>query len=111
MTTATTERPSVPAAEPVAPEYRFFTATVARVQRLSPSFLRLTLAGPELTGFGVGGADQRIKLVLSREDAPGGDLPTDGPGRLTEYCALPDDRRPHLRPYTVRAARPQLGEL
>ena len=27
------------------------------------------------------------------------------------YCALPDDVRPYLRTYTVRAARPALGEL
>jgi NADPH-dependent ferric siderophore reductase len=94
-----------------APEYRFFPAVVARTERLSPSFRRLTLAGPELTGFGVGGADQRIKLVLSRDGAPVGDLLTDGPGWYTAYCALPDDRRPHLRTYTVRAARPRLGEL
>src|SRR3954470_5966142 len=94
-----------------APEYRFFAAAVARVQRLSPSFLRLTLAGPELTGFGAGGADQRIKLVLSRDGAPVRDLLTDGPGWYSEYCALPDDRRPYLRTYTVRAARPEVGEV
>jgi NADPH-dependent ferric siderophore reductase len=114
MTTATTERAagSDVAAQPAAaPEYRFFTATVARVQRLSPSFLRLTLAGPELTGFGVGGADQRIKLVLSRDGGPVRDLLTDGPGWYQEYCALPDERRPHLRTYTVRDARPVLGEI
>jgi NADPH-dependent ferric siderophore reductase len=107
-----------PLAEPVvyqqpmaAPEYRFFSATVARVQRLSPTFLRLTLAGPELTGFGAGGADQRIKLVLSRDGGPVRGLLSDGPGWYQDYCALPDDRRPHLRTYTVRAARPHLGEL
>jgi NADPH-dependent ferric siderophore reductase len=109
MTTATTERAaSALAATPV---YRFFSATVARAERLSPSFLRLTLAGPELRSFGVGGADQRIKLVLSRDGGPIRDLLSDGPGWYQDYCALPDDRRPHLRTYTVRAARPQLGEL
>jgi NADPH-dependent ferric siderophore reductase len=121
MTTATTG-PAVGAlAEPVpaptgqlpvaAPEYRFFSATVARVQRLSPSFLRLTFAGPELTGFGVGGADQRIKLVLSRDGGPVRDLLSDGPGWYQEYRELPDERRPYLRTYTVRAARPHLGEI
>ncbi|MCZ2818590.1 siderophore-interacting protein [Modestobacter sp. VKM Ac-2984] len=94
-----------------APEYRFFAVTVQRVERLSPSFLRITLTGPELTGFGAAGADQRIKLVLSRDGAPVTDLLTDGPGWYADYCALPDDRRPYLRTYTVRAARPQLGEL
>ncbi|WP_299957332.1 siderophore-interacting protein [uncultured Modestobacter sp.] len=123
MTTAVTARAGTAVLEDVAepqpvvqqpvaaPDYRFFRTTVARVQRISPSFLRLTLSGPELTGFGVGGADQRIKLVLSRDGAPVADLLTDGPGWYQEYCALPDDRRPHLRTYTVRAARPQLGEI
>jgi NADPH-dependent ferric siderophore reductase len=126
MTTATTERVAAALAEPLpaesaplvvvqqpvaAPEYRFFSATVARVERLSPSFLRLTFAGPELTGFGVGGADQRIKLVLSRDGGPVRDLLSDGPGWYQEYCALPDERRPYLRTYTVRAARPAVGEV
>jgi NADPH-dependent ferric siderophore reductase len=122
MTTATTARAGTTLAEPAdglplvvfqppAPEYRFFSATVAGVQRLSPSFLRLTLAGPELTGFGAGGADQRIKLVLPRDGGPVRDLLTDGPDWYQEYCRLPEDRRPHLRTYTVRAARPLLGEL
>jgi NADPH-dependent ferric siderophore reductase len=94
-----------------APEYRFFDVTVARTQRLSPSFVRLTLAGPALAGFGAGGDDQRIKLVLSRDGAPVQQLLTGGPGWYADYCALPDDRRPHLRTYTVRAARPEVGEL
>ncbi|OMQ14441.1 NADPH-dependent ferric siderophore reductase, partial [Modestobacter sp. VKM Ac-2676] len=112
MSTATTERPARAAQAPaVAPEYRFFSVRVARVQRISPTFLRLTLAGPDLTGFGVGGADQRIKLVISRDGAPVEELLTDGPGWYQEYCALPDDRRPHLRTYTVRDARPEEGEV
>jgi NADPH-dependent ferric siderophore reductase len=49
--------------------------------------------------------------VFSRDGAPVGELLTDGPGWYQEYCALPDDRRPHLRTYTVRAARPELAEL
>ncbi|WP_164700270.1 siderophore-interacting protein [Modestobacter sp. KNN46-3] len=106
----TEPQPAVP--QPVAaPSYRFFSATVGRVQRLSPTFLRLTLRGPELTGFGAAGDDQRIKLVLSRDGAPVTDLLTDGPTWYQDYCALPDERRPYLRTYTVRAARPELGEL
>src|SRR3954469_22580037 len=52
------------------PDYRFFPVTVLGVQRLSPSFLRLTFTGPALRGFGAGGADQRIKLVFSRDGRP-----------------------------------------
>ncbi len=96
---------------PAAPGYRFFAATVARTERLGPSFLRLTLAGPALTGFGVGGDDQRIKLVITRDGRPVEGLLTDGPSWYQDYCALPDDVRPYLRTYTVRAARPAVGEL
>jgi NADPH-dependent ferric siderophore reductase len=121
VTTAAAGRAGTSLAEPelqavapapvAAPGYRFFAVTVARVQRISPSFLRLTLTGPELARFGVGRDDQRIKLVLSRDGSPVIDLLTDGPGWYAEYCALPDDRRPHLRTYTVRAVRPELAEL
>jgi NADPH-dependent ferric siderophore reductase len=93
------------------PDYRFFPVTVLGVQRLSPSFVRLTFTGPSLRGFGVGGADQRIKLVFSRDGGPVEDLLTDGPGWYQDYCALPDERRPYLRTYTVRAARPELAEI
>ena len=99
------------AAQPAAPGYRFFAVTVARTERLGPSSVRLTLAGPALTGFGAGGDDQRIKLVLSRDGSPVEGLLTDGPSWYQDYCALPDDVRPYLRTYTVRAARPALGEL
>jgi NADPH-dependent ferric siderophore reductase len=115
--TAVAERGLRVVQEPIAPApvaapgYRFFPVTVARVQRLSPSFLRLTLTGAELARFGAGRDDQRIKLVLSRDGSPVVDLLTDGPGWYAEYCALPDEVRPHLRTYTVRAARPDRAEL
>ena len=95
----------------LAPGYRFFSVTVARTERLGPAFLRLTLTGADLRGFGAGGHDQRIKLVLSRDGQPVEPLLRSGPGWYQDYCALPDDVRPHLRTYTVRAARPEVGEL
>ena len=52
-----------------APAWQFFDASVAAVRRLGPHFVRLTLTGPELAGFGAAGCDQRFKLVLSRDDA------------------------------------------
>ena len=111
MSTATGAPASPTDAPASTPCYRFFSVTVARTQRLGPSFLRLTLAGPALAGFGAGGDDQRIKLVLSRDGAPVDELLTDGPDWYRAHCALPDDRRPYLRTYTVRAARPEVGEL
>ncbi|MGY1642132.1 siderophore-interacting protein [Geodermatophilus sp. SYSU D00703] len=94
-----------------APGWAFFEATVAAVRRLGPSFLRLTLAGPELTGFGVAGDDQRFKLVLARDPVGLRRLRDCGSAWYPEYCAMPEQQRPHIRTYTVRAARPELGEV
>ncbi|GAA2760770.1 siderophore-interacting protein [Actinopolymorpha rutila] len=76
------------------------------VERLSPSFMRVELAGPELADFGVQGElyDQRIKLIF-----PGvsGELPSLS-GHESWYSAwlnLPDAERGHMRTYTVREVR------
>ncbi len=89
------------------PVYRFFRTTVARSVRLSPSFLRVTVTGPDLDGFGLGGADQRFKLLIAQDGHPFDDLlACTGPEWYPAWCALPDGARPHLRTYTVRAFRP-----
>ncbi|MET9022662.1 siderophore-interacting protein [Actinopolymorpha sp. NPDC004070] len=77
-----------------------------RVERLSPSFVRVELAGPELAEFGVQGElyDQRIKLIFP---GPRGALPNLA-GEESWYAAwlnLPDAERGHLRTYTVREVR------
>ncbi|MPQ96654.1 siderophore-interacting protein [Modestobacter sp. I12A-02628] len=113
MTSATSTTATAvadPAPELPAPEYRFFTTRVARVARLSPAFVRITLTGPDLADFGVAGDDQRIKLVLRRDGEPFEDL-LDSPAWYETYLAMPEDRRPHVRTYTVRAARPEVAEL
>ncbi|MGY1705210.1 siderophore-interacting protein [Geodermatophilus sp. SYSU D00697] len=94
-----------------APGWAFFQASVAAVRRLGPSFVRLTLAGPDLTGFGVAGDDQRIKLVLAQDPAGLRRLMDCGSAWYPEYCAMPEEQRPHIRTYTVRAARPDRGEV
>ena len=53
-----------------APTWQFFDASVAAVRRLGPSFVRLTLTGPELAGFGAAGCDQRFKLVRVKRKTP-----------------------------------------
>ncbi|MBU2073084.1 MAG: siderophore-interacting protein [Actinobacteria bacterium] len=76
---------------------------VVHVERLSPSFVRVHLAGPELADFGTDGPgyDQRIKLVLPHD---GGPLPVLGGGEdwYAEWLALPEAERGHMRTYTVR---------
>jgi NADPH-dependent ferric siderophore reductase len=46
------------------PAYRTFAVRVARLRRLSPSFLRATFTGPDLAAFASNGLDQRIKVLL-----------------------------------------------
>ena len=77
---------------------------VARVERLSPSFVRVELAAPELADLGVDGPtwDQRVKLVVPA--TPGGPLPRMGDGEdwYAAWQALPAAERGHLRTYTLR---------
>ena len=97
------------------PAYRPFRATVLQMRRLCPSFLRVTLGGPDLDLFGTDGLDQRVKVVFPLADGFLADL--DDPRTVDEgtwyeqWRALPDDRRNPFRTYTVRRVRPWAREL
>ncbi len=95
----------------LAPQWLFFETVVARVQPLGPSMRRITLTGPRLGGFGVAGDDQRVKLVLAPDPSAFTELQAAGAEWYPALCALPAERRPVLRTYTVRAARPELAEV
>jgi NADPH-dependent ferric siderophore reductase len=80
------------------------TVEVRASERLSPSFVRLELGGPDLADFGVDGPlyDQRIKLLLP---GPSG-LPELGAETWwADWCALPEETRGHVRTYTIREVR------
>ncbi|WP_432514619.1 siderophore-interacting protein [Kineococcus sp. SYSU DK001] len=84
--------------------YALHEVRVAAVRRVGVSFVRVTLTSPELGGFGAGGYDQRFKVLLldrplAAYDPPEGDW-------YTWWRELPDDVRPAMRTYTVRAFRP-----
>ena len=96
-------------AAPPVPAYRPFAAAVTRVQRLSPSFLRVTFTGPSFDELAPNGWDQRIKVLLPTARGLG-DCPS-GDDWYAEWRALPEDRRNPMRTYTVRAARPELREI
>lgn len=76
---------------------------VVHAERLSPSFVRVHLAAPELAELGGDGPtyDQRIKLVFPDGEGP---LPSfvDGDGWYAEWLARPQAERGHMRTYTVR---------
>jgi NADPH-dependent ferric siderophore reductase len=92
------------------PAFRTFLVEVSRVQRLSPSFVRVCFAGPDLDEFASGGADQRIKVVLPLPGRGVRDFPL-GPDWYGQWRLLPESRRNPLRSYTVRAARPLEREV
>lgn len=110
--------PAGPARVPVRTDraaYRPFRATVLRTHRLCPSFLRVTLGGPDLDLFGTDGFDQRVKVVFPLGDGALAHL--DDPGAIEEgtwqerWRALPGGYRSASRTYTVRRVRPWDREL
>lgn len=93
-----------------APQYRIYLAEVTAVRRLGPSFVRLTFTGPQLRQFGTAGSDQRIKILLPREGRTVDDVRL-GADWYAAWREMPNDIRPTMRTYTVRAYRPQNAEL
>ena len=87
-----------------------FGVQVRAVQRLSPSFVRITFTGHDLDRFADPGLDQRIEPVSRPRGATGFEgVPMDrGWAGLYE---LPDEVRPSVRTYTTRAVRPLLREV
>lgn len=91
--------------------WRLFSAEVAAVRRLSPSFVRLTFTGAELDRFGDDGVDQRVKVILP---APDGSLEVSDSDQLSWYqelMAREDSRRNPIRTYTSRAVRADEREV
>ncbi|MFD3516174.1 siderophore-interacting protein [Streptomyces sp. NPDC058657] len=97
--------------------FRLFRLSVLRTRRLSPSMLRVTFggdaeAGEDLAGFASGGRDQSLSLFLPHpgQDAPVLPPETD-PDWFTSYRAMDAGVRAVMRSYTVRAQRPEAGEV
>ena len=91
------------------PNFRPYAVSVAGVQRLTPTFVRVTLTGAELHHFGTHGLDQRIKVILP---LPGvGITPLDEDDWYGAWRTLPDELRNPIRTYTVRAVRPERSEI
>lgn len=77
---------------------------VRRVERLSPSFVRLELGSPALAELGVDGPwlDQRIKLVFPHEDGPVPSFEGADDTWYSTWLDRPVEERGHMRTYTVR---------
>ena len=92
------------------PAYRTFRASVSRVERLSPHFVRVTFAGDDLAGFGTAGFDQRVKVVLPLPGTGFTSFP-EGDDWFGEWRQLPAEQRNPFRTYTVRGVRPGSREV
>lgn len=90
--------------------WRFFDVTVARLERLSPSFLRVTFTGDDLGEYADLGLDARTKLILPTPDGGHAHLPR-GEDWYLQWRELPDEHRNPIRTYTTRAVRPDLAEV
>ncbi|WP_245981406.1 siderophore-interacting protein [Frondihabitans australicus] len=89
---------------------------MSRLSRLSPNFVRVTLAAPELEHFSDRGLDQRIKVVLPLADSgfdtfPTNDDESDDWGWWQAWRELPAERQNPIRTYTARSIRRHEGEI
>ncbi|MFJ6737456.1 siderophore-interacting protein [Streptomyces sp. NPDC091279] len=86
---------------------------VARTERLTPLMVRITFAGDTLDGFVGGGYDQRCKLMLPRtgQAEPVLSEDADAVGWFEAWRRTPEEIRPVMRTYTVRAQRPHRQEV
>jgi NADPH-dependent ferric siderophore reductase len=87
-----------------------FQVRVKALQRLSPSFLRVTFEGPSLANFADNGYDQRFKLIFPAPACGFDKMPTSDRW-YSELRALPEEEQCGVRTYTVRAVRRHLGEV
>ncbi|MFI2780879.1 siderophore-interacting protein [Streptomyces sp. ALB3] len=82
------------------PPQRAMFVTVAAVRRLTPRMVRITLAGNDVDDFHYAGPDHLVRLFFPVNGHL--QLPT-GPDWWPEVQAMPADRRPVVRNYTVRS--------
>ena len=88
-------------------------AEVIEAQRISPHFVRLTLAGDDLADWRDLGFDQWFRLAVPTSDHTRFDnlAETFDTAGYLRYLTLPRATRPVIRNYTVRQFRPETGEL
>lgn len=91
---------------------RVFPATVTAVVDLTPHMRRLTLTAPEFADYAPNGPDEYLGLMMPRDDSRDLRLPADDADNIRAAVAgLPEEDRPDLRWYTLRAHRPEAREI
>lgn len=87
--------------------FAFVRGVVEAVERVSPSFVRITFGGSELDRFGSTQPvyDQRIKLIFPTPGHALPDLAAAGAGWWDLWLSLPEDERGSIRTYSIRELR------
>jgi NADPH-dependent ferric siderophore reductase len=90
--------------------FELFSVEVKALQRISPTFTRVTFVGPELANFADNGYDQRFKLIFPAP-ACGFDKMPRTERWYSELRGLPETEQCGVRTYTVRAVRRHACEV
>ncbi|WP_166848972.1 siderophore-interacting protein [Isoptericola sp. BMS4] len=88
-------------------------AEVVTTKQVGPHLRRVTLGIDDIDRLTLVGDDQWFRLFLPRAGQDTLRLPTrtSSLGWYAQYLATPRSRRPLVRNYTIRAARPELREI
>lgn len=87
--------------------YLVARATVRSVERPSPTFARITFAGPDVDDLGTPGRtfDQRIKIIFPPDSGRLPDISGAGPDWYSRWLGIPEDERGVMRTYSIREVR------
>ncbi|WP_459610829.1 siderophore-interacting protein [Corynebacterium urogenitale] len=98
---------------PSNPEHRIIRATVSSVSAPAENLRRIIVEAPELIGFQLTGPDEFFGLFIPPYRGAELHLPSDTSGSniRAAVAAMPDDYRPSLRWYTIRATDPARGRI
>lgn len=88
-----------------------FEARVLAVTDLSPAFRRVTLATPDVRELRLMGPDEYLGLFMPPPGRAVALPDADAVNPRSALASVPEAERPELRWYTVRAHRPEDGEL
>lgn len=102
--------PTTPIALSTRVEYSVLSAQVAAVTPVGRNLVRVTFRGDELRTVHPAGFDQRIKIAVPHPTTGSRHIPR-AADWFAAWRALPEQERCVLRTYTIRAARPEAGEL